>query len=327
MRVLVTGATGFVGRPTCESLLAAGHEVRAAVRQRPNPALPEQVQVVNVGNVGPETDWSRALAQVDAVVHLANRAHVMREVLPDPLAEFRRVNVQGTLRLARQAAELGVKHIVYVSSIKVNGDATEARPPFSEAEPPVPLDPYGISKWEAEQALVSVCSAEPLRYTILRPPLLYGAGVKGNVERLLRWVVVGLPLPLGAIHNQRSLMSVRNLAGLIVTCLAHPRAAQQTFVCCDEQALSTAQLVRALALGLDRPGRLLPVPATLLRATGKLLGRKEVFDRLCGSLLIDDRKVRTVLGWSPPYSAADELVETGRLYREARRRAPACRER
>jgi nucleoside-diphosphate-sugar epimerase len=318
MRILVTGASGFVGRAVSERLLADDHEVRASVRRVPLQPLRNAVEVVEVGDVGPTTDWSAALRGIEAIVHLANRAHVMRETVADPLQEFRRINVEGTKRLASQAADFGVKRLVFVSSIKVLGESTEGRAPLSESDSPNPTDPYGVSKWEAEQALAQICEGRDMTYTVIRPPLLYGPGVKGNIERLLGWLTKGLPLPLGAVKNQRSLMSVSNLSDLLAKSLTDPRAAGQTFVCCDNEALSTPQLIQGLASGLGKPARLLPCPITVLRLSGQLLRRMDMIERLCGSMLVDGSKVRQTLEWSPPFAAKEGLAATARHFARQR---------
>lgn len=306
--VLVTGATGFVGGEVCHQLLNRGWRVRAALRRASD--LPVGVESVVVGDIGADTDWSAALDGVVAVIHLAARVHVMHENASDPLGEFRRVNVAGTSRLATQAAAVGVGRLVFVSSIKVNGESTDGRPPFTEADPVAPSDPYGISKWEAETELLHIAAASNLEVAIVRPPLVYGPGVGGNLRRILRAVASGLPLPFASIDNRRSLVGVWNLADLLLCVLTHPRAAGETFLAADGRDLSTPELIRGLAAGMGRPARLFPVPQGLLTVLGRWSGRGAEMDRLCGSLEVDAGKARTLLDWEPPVAVEDGLRRT-----------------
>lgn len=316
MRVLVTGATGFVGPWVCTALVDAAHSVRVALWTDTDEAPPDRVVV---GNIGADTDWTHALEGIEAVIHLAGRAHIMHDQAADLLAAYRQVNVDGTTQLASQAATAGVRRLVYVSSVKVNGEETPEERPFSEADPPAPLDAYGISKREAEQQLREIARETALEVAIVRPVLVYGPNAKGNLHRLLGLIDRGIPLPLGRVRNRRSLIGVENLADLLVACVTHPRAAGETFLASDGHDLSTAELIRALAAGLGRSARLLPVPVALMQAAGRLLGREELIRRLCGSLVVDSRKARKVLGWSPRRSVADGLAETARAYRDAGR--------
>lgn len=302
-RVLVTGASGFVGRELTKELVQQGFDVVGTSRR---PGLGMKV----VGALGPDTDWRAVLAGCDAVVHLAARVHVMEETALDSLAEFRRENVAGTEALARQAAAQGVKHFVFVSSIKVNGEQTHDIP-FRATDAPRPRDPYGISKHEAEQALHRVCEESAMEYTIVRPPLVYGPGVRANFQRLMLAVQKGIPLPLGGItQNSRSLVSVKNLASLIIECLRNPRAANETFLVSDGEDLSTAGLVQAIAVAMDKKPRLLTVPACLFRLLGKLVGKEAIIERLCGSLAVDISRNKVILGWTPRTSVASALRET-----------------
>ncbi len=312
--VLVTGASGFVGRHLCRSLLEDGHEVRAAVR---DPAsAPPGVAVVAVGEIGAGTDWAAAVDGVETVVHLAARVHVTSDAAADPLAEFRRVNVAGTEVLARAAAAAGVRRLVLLSSIKVNGEATTTTP-FREDDPPAPQDPYGVSKLEAERRLRAVAGETGLEATIVRPPLVYGPGVKANFLRLLRLVDRGLPLPLAAIDNRRSLVGVRNLCDLIGRCAVDPRAAGEVFLAGDGADVSTPDLIRRIAAALGRPARLFAVPPALLVGLGRLTGRGAAVERLRGSLQVDIAKARRVLDWTPPVTLDDELAATAAAYRGA----------
>lgn len=308
MRVLVTGADGFVGRALLPALTKAGHAARAAVRVPRADSAPDAVAI---GDIGPETDWTAALDGIEAVIHLAARVHVMRETATDPLDQFRRVNVEGTRRLATAAAA-GVRRFVFVSSVKVNGEETAERP-FTEADIPLPEDPYGISKWEAEQILGGTASG--METVVLRPPLVYGPGVKGNFLSLLKLCNRGWPLPLGAIGNARSLIYVGNLADALVRAVDHPAAAGETFLVSDGEAVSVPELVRRIAAALDRPARLLPVPPGLLRAGAALIGRPGAAKRLLGSLVVDDQRIRKILAWQPPFTMVEGLRETAAWFR------------
>lgn len=302
-QVLVTGANGFVGQALRAQLAARGQVVKAAVR-RPLPAG------IVVGELGAETVWSVALADCDAVVHLAARVHVMRDGAADPLAAFRAVNVEGTLNLARQAARAGVKRFVFLSSIKVNGEGRDE--PYGEADSATPVDPYAISKWEAEQGLREIAAQTGMEVVILRPPLVYGPGVKANFARLIRAVDRGWPLPLGAIHNRRSLLFLGNLVDAIRLCLEHPAAANRTYLLSDGEDISSPELVRRLARAMGKPARLLPVPAWAFGMAGRLLGKRQEVARLLGSLTIDSRAIRRELGWVPPYTLDQGLALTVR---------------
>lgn len=310
--VLVTGASGFVGRALVERLLADGVPTLAAVRTAA--VLPAGARQVHAPDLGPDADWRAALDGVACVVHLAARVHVMRDDAADPLAEFRRVNVQGTLALARQAAEAGVRRLVFASSIKVNGEGSAPGRPFTADDVPAPCDPYGISKHEAEQALWAVAAQTGMELVIVRPVLVYGPGVKANFRSLMGWLARGLPLPLGAIHNRRSLVALDNLVDLLTTCVDHPAAAGQVFLAGDGEDLSTTELLRRLGVALGKPARLLPVPAAWLEGAARLLGRAPVAQRLCGSLQVDIGKARDLLGWTPPVTVDDALRKTARAF-------------
>jgi nucleoside-diphosphate-sugar epimerase len=268
---------------------------------------------VEVGNIGPETNWSGALDQVDCVVHLAARVHVMKDTAADPLAEFRRTNTAGTEHLARCAAAAGVKRLVFVSTIKVNGEETRDRP-FTESDPARPGDPYGISKWEAEQALARVATDTGLEYVILRPPLVYGPEVKGNFLKLLSAIERGVPLPLAAIANRRSLLYLGNLVDTLILAATHSAAAGRTFLVSDGQDVSSPELVLRLAKEMDAPGRLLHCPRSLLRLGGRMLGRADAVSRLVESLQVDSSAIQRELGWEPPFSVEDGLRATAQWY-------------
>jgi nucleoside-diphosphate-sugar epimerase len=312
--VLVTGASGFVGLRLCARLAAAGHTIKAVVRRESAAlaAFTPAVCVVPVGDIGPRTDWHATLAGVDMVVHLAARAHVMRDSASDPLARYRRANVAGSERLARAAAAAGVSRLIYMSSIKVNGEAT-VNAPFRESDAPAPLDAYGRSKWEAEQALSRVAADTGLTVTVLRPPLIYGPGVKGNVARLLRWIERGLPLPFGSIVNRRSLIYLENLIDATLAVISHP-APGGIYLVSDAHDLSTPQLIRALARGLDKPPRLFAFPPSLLRLAGACTGQRDAVGRLVGSLQIDTSRIDSELGWRPIHDPEEGLILTAKAY-------------
>ena len=306
---LVTGASGFVGRAVLERMALEHLPVRAASRQ-PVAEIRAGVEHVLSPDLALPFDWRVALDGVDAVVHCAARVHVMHDRDTDPLAEFRRVNVEGTLELARQAAMAGVRRFVFLSSIKVSGETTDARRPFAADDLAAPADPYGVSKHEAEQALGHLAAQTGMELVVIRPVLVHGPGVKGNFLSMLRWLHRGFPLPLGAIHNLRSLVALDNLVDLILCCLRHPAAANQVFLVSDGEDLSTTALLRRAAQALGRPVRLLPVPALLLRATAHALGQGDVAQRLLGSLQVDTAKTRALLGWSPVVGVDEALRRT-----------------
>jgi nucleoside-diphosphate-sugar epimerase len=256
------------------------------------------VAALDLGDLAREIDWRKALEDVDAVVHCAARVHVMRESAADPLAAFRAVNVAATLNLARQAVAAGVRRFVFVSTIGVNGAETFERP-FSAADTPDPHSPYATSKHEAEATLRTLALETGLELVIVRPPLVIGAGAPGNYGRLIKWLQRGLPLPLASVRNRRSLVGRRNLADLIVTCLAHPYARGQTFLVRDSEDLSTPELLRRTASALGRTARLLPMPPAVLRAAANAAGRGAMAQQLCGSLQVDDRPTRERLNWLP----------------------------
>ena len=311
-RVLVTGASGFVGSALCEALAAAGIPLRRALRSGVSAA---DAQTVIVGDIGAKTRWDEALDGVDTVVHLAARAHVMRDTAADPLALYRRVNVDGTRTLALAAARAGVRRLVFLSSIKVNGERMAREAAYTEADAPHPQDAYGVSKCEAEAALREVAAAQGLQTVVLRAPLLYGPGVKGNFLGLMRAIDRGVPLPLSSIDNRRCLLYVGNLIDAILLCLDHPAAAGRTYLLADDvEGISTPGLIRAIASALGRRARLLPCPVMLLRSLAALAGRKPAIARLTQSLRIDSGAIRRELGWQPQATLAVGLECTARWY-------------
>jgi nucleoside-diphosphate-sugar epimerase len=314
MTVLVTGATGFIGRAFVARAAAEyPGVVRAAVR-RESSNYPSRVSTVHVGELDAATDWSAALTSADVVVHTAARVHLKRDISVDPLAEFRRVNVGGTLHLATQAASRGVRRFIFISSVKVNGEETVPGRPFAADDKPAPVDPYGISKTEAEFALRGLSRKTGMDVVIIRPVLVYGPGVKGNFLSMMRWLDRGLPLPFGSIHNQRSLVSLDNLIDLILKCVGHPAAKNQTFLVSDGEDMSTTELLRRTARAMMKEPRLIPVPESVVRRAASVLGRAEVGQRLCGSLQVDISKTCRILAWTPPDHVNAALERTVHYY-------------
>jgi nucleoside-diphosphate-sugar epimerase len=306
MTTLVTGANGFVGLALGARLRKDGTSVRSAVRTLGSNAA--SVDLVEIGDLDAATDWADALVHVSHVVHLAARVHVMNDTGADQLAKFRRVNVEGTANLAHQAAAAGVRRFVYLSSIKVNGEFTERGRPFTADDAPAPEDPYGVSKHETEQLLRRLAAETEMEVVIIRPPLVYGPRVKANFEALMRWLARDRPLPLAAATgNRRSFVGLDNLVDLIVTCLNHPAAANQTFLASDDEDLSTVDLLQRLGDALGHPSRLFYMPPALLKVGAKVVGQSGAYQRLCGSLQLDIAKTRKLLGWAPPVSVDDGL--------------------
>jgi nucleoside-diphosphate-sugar epimerase len=302
MNLLITGINGWIAEALANRCRNLGHVVRGSAR------CGTTEDVIYVGDVNSNTNWSTAVAGCDVVIHLAARVHMMNDRIADPLAAFREVNTAGTLGLACQAAAAGVKRFIFLSSIKVNGESTAPTLPFKADDEPEPLDPYGISKQEAEQVLKEVAGQTGMEVVIIRPPLVYGLGVKANFEVMMRCLARGIPLPLGAVRqNQRSLVALENLVDLIVTCLNHPAAANQTFLVSDGEDLSTAELLRRLGQALNKPARLIDVPTDLLKWSATLFNRQSFYQRLCGSLQADIGKTRQLLSWSPPLSVDEGL--------------------
>ncbi|MEH6349795.1 UDP-glucose 4-epimerase family protein [Pseudomonas sp. 3JA] len=316
MNVFLTGITGFVGRATSKRLMQTGHRVRAALRD-PDTALVQGIEPVIFDDMA-TYDWTSSLDGQSVVVHCAARVHVMNEQSVDPLSEFRKVNVEGTLNLARHAAASGVKRFIFISSIKVNGEETQPGRPYTADDIPEPIDPYGISKWEAEQGLREIAAATGMEVVIIRPVLIYGPGVKANFLSMVRWLDKGIPLPFGSIYNSRSLVALDNLIDLIITTLDHPAAVNQTFLVSDGEDLSSSMLLRRMARALGRPTRLLPVPSAFLYLAANLFGKKALAQRLCGSLQVDISKTRSLLQWEPPLSVDAALKLVAEQYMESK---------
>ena len=313
IKVLVTGGNGFVGQSLCQQLLQQDYFVRTAIRDF-NKTVPASEKVL-IGNLDANTDWSLALQDIQVVIHLAARVHVMKETSSDALAEFRKVNVEGTLNLARQAVQAGVSRFIYLSSIKVNGEQTSDEMPYTPEDEPNPVDPYGISKQEAEKALRQLALETGLKVVIIRPPLIYGPSVKANFQSMMRIIDKNVPLPLAAINNKRSLVALDNLIDLILTCIKHPAAVNQTFLVSDGHDLSTPELLKRMAVALGKRAYLLPIPTVLLVSVATMLGKKAIAQRLCGSLQVDISKSRELLGWQPPLCVDDALDKVAQSYK------------
>ena len=303
MNILLTGASGFIGQRVAHVIQQHDQYTLTCALRRPTESL--EFAVVQVDGLEADTNWSAALAGQNVLIHAAARAHIINDEVTDPLAEYRRVNVQGTLNLARQAAQAGVTRFIFISSIGVNGNINIR--PFTEEDLPNPAELYAQSKWEAEQGLLNIQRETGMEIVIIRPPLVYGPNAPGNFGSLVQWVEKGFPLPLGAIHNQRSLVALDNLVDLIITCIDHPAAANQIFLAGDGQDVSTTELLRGVAKAMDKPSRLIPIPAKLLMLGATSLGKKAVAQRLLGSLQVDITKARELLGWEPPITVEEGL--------------------
>lgn len=316
---LVTGGSGFLGRALIQRLMQLPYCAVVAPVRATSAVLPVGARALPLTTLNGTNDWSEALTDVDVVVHAAARVHVMKEVSLDPLAAFREVNVEATLNLAREAAASGVKRFIYISSIKVNGEGTRPGTAYRADDVPAPIDPYGISKLEAEQGLKLLAADTGMEVVIIRPVLVYGPGVKANFLSMMRWLYRGVPLPFGAVHNHRSLVAIDNLVDLIVTCSDHPAAANQVFLVSDGEDVSTTQLLRKLAGALGKPAILLPIPAWLMSGAAALLGKRALSDRILGSLQVDISKNRQLLGWTPPVPLDKALGQTAQHFLDSRK--------
>jgi nucleoside-diphosphate-sugar epimerase len=326
MNILVTGAAGFVGQALVKKLSEDGHAVTAVVRCHTGlfPASTKQIMFKDLGELSkPENQGEGkysykdnnehfdklelALQEAEVLIHTAARVHVMNERADNPLTEFRHLNTEATLSLALKAANAGVKRFIFLSTVKVNGESTDGRPPFSERDICQPQDPYGISKYEAEIGLRDISEETGMEVVIIRPPLIYGPGVKGNFVRMMNFVSKGVPLPLGAVRNQRSLLAMENLVDFLILCLNHPKAANETFLLSDGEDLSTTELIQKLAHAQGKNARLIPIPVKLMRFASVIIGKKDVADRLFGSLQINSDKARQLMNWKPAIDVDGQL--------------------
>lgn len=314
-RLLLTGATGFVGSALQHCLIADGsYNITIAIRNVQQQS--NKVRTVKIDDITADTDWTDALQDIDVVIHTAARVHVMDDKSTDPLTEFRKVNVEGTLNLARQAADSGVKRFIFISSIKVNGEGTKIGKPYTEGSKPNPADPYGISKYEAEQGLLKLAETTPLEVVIIRPTLVYGENVKGNFHSLMKWTYKGVPLPIGGIkQNLRSLVYVDNLVDFIITCIEHKDAKNEVFLISDDDDISTAGLLEEISKGLGVKNKAVNIPVEFINTAASAVGKSGVAQRLSGSLQVDISKAKTLLGWKPKYSTSESIKKTARSYK------------
>ena len=314
MNIFITGATGFIGRQIISVLSTHSQFTLVAAIRSVNNTFSNNIKTVKVDDLGPDNSWGDELDSVDVIIHTAARVHIMNETSIDPLSEFRRVNLQGTINLAHQAAEAGVKRFIFLSSIKVNGESNFLNLPYTDIDPSSPVDPYAISKFETEEALYKISKETGMEVVCIRPPLVYGPRVKANFKNMMGWLYKGVPLPFGAIYNTRSLVALDNLVDLIVTCIDHPAAANETFLVSDGDDLSTTELLKRVSVALGKKPRLLPVNQKVLEFCLGLMGKKDLAQRLCGSLQVDISKAKRLLNWVPPVSVDEALQETAREF-------------
>lgn len=311
----MTGATGFVGHNLVNSLLKEKRQVRACARgQHKDYGKSPLVEEHLVQTLSDDQNWRKSLHGIRVVIHTAARVHIMDDKESDALAEFRKANVGGTLNLARQAAELGIKRFIFISSIKVNGEQTASGQAFTARDKYIPADPYGLSKYEAEQGLLQIAKETGMEVVIIRPPLVYGPGVKANFASMLKWVSKGVPLPLGMINNQRSLVALDNLVNFIIHCIEHPKAANEIFLISDGEDVSTTQLLKKVAMAFNIKPRLVAMPVNLMFVVANLIGKKSVANRLFSSLQVDSSLARDLLGWEPVITMDEQLKKIAETY-------------
>jgi nucleoside-diphosphate-sugar epimerase len=304
---LITGANGFIGKVLIKRLSQDGHLVSALVRKKIE--VPYSNETFLIPSINAKTNWTELLKDRDVVIHLLARVHIMDDKASDPLMEFRNINVDVTIALAKEAARQGIKRFVFLSSVKVNGESTSDHP-FSETNLVHPQDAYAISKWEAEEALRQISKETGMEIVIIRSPLVYGPNVKANFLKMMQYVKQGIPLPLGSIQNKRSLIGIDNLVDFITTTISHPKAANQTFLISDDEDISTTNLLRRIGECMEKPARLIPISPKILSFLFKIIGRQDFGDRLLGSLEIDITKAKKLLAWSPPLTLNEGLRAT-----------------
>jgi len=313
MKILITGAHGFIGKALMKHLVSLNYQIIGAIRlSKHAERLPVEVTPLIIPSIGAETNWSVALRGIDTIIHLAGRAHVMKEKASEPLISFRNINTFGTERLAKAAAFEGVKRLIFISTIKVNGE--DSTTSYTEKDSPNPQDPYAISKWEAEQILRDVSAETGMETIIIRPPLVYGPAVRANFLRMLHLVDYGIPLPFARINNHRSLIYIGNLVDAIAMCINHPNAGNQTFLVSDQDDVSTPDLIRLISSAMDKPNRLFSFPPNILSLFATMIGKKNLYDRLCGSLAVDASTISKKLSWQPPFSLNDGIAHTVAWY-------------
>ena len=319
-RIAITGANGFIGKPLADFLERNGYCVTRIIRREESFSVNSPKNPVVICDLTKDTNWNSTLEGMDTLIHLAARVHVMRDTLDDPLTEFRQVNTNTTLNLAHQAAKAGISRFIYLSSIKVNGEETNLGHPFSENDQPAPQDAYAISKLEAEQGLYEIAKTHELDVVIIRPPLVYGPGVKGNFLRMMQWVILGAPLPFHSIQNKRSLLGLDNLLDFIGTCIEHSAAANEVFLVSDGVDLSTPGLLHCVGDALGKPVRLFSVPQKLLEISLQIMQKRNLSQRLLGSLQINLNKANKMLGWIPPYHIEEGLKKTAQEFLRSKHR-------
>lgn len=316
MKLLITGATGFVGKAVCFESHNAGFDIIVAVRECTQ-IFSEEIEQFKIIDLSQEIDWGNALQGVDVVVHIAARARMMNDIALDPLTEFRKVNTLATLYLAKQAAKAGVRRFVFISSIKVNGEMTLVDQPFKPNDNYIPIDPYGLSKQEAEQGLLTIAKETGMEVVIIRPPLVYGPGVKANFSSMMKWLNKDIVLPFGSVKNCRSLVALDNLVSFIIHCADYkktPQAVNQVFLISDGEDISTTELLERVARALGKKALLLPVPVSLMTLAAKFVGKGDVANRLFGSLQVDSSKARELLNWKPVITMDEQLKKTADAY-------------
>jgi nucleoside-diphosphate-sugar epimerase len=317
MQTLITGSTGFVGRALIKSLNQKGISTLCVIRN--NKYVDDFERTFEISDLSDNNDWSPILTDIDVIIHCAARVHVMNDKASNPLEEFRKVNTRATLNLAKQASNSGVKRFVFISSIKVGGESSKLGNPLTEDSDYVPSDPYGLSKYEAEQELLELAEHSEMEVVIIRPTLIYGPGVKANFETMMNWASKPIPLPFGAINNKRSLVSIDNLISLIEVCLTHPKAKNEIFYVNDGNDVSTSDLLRKLYKSFSNRTPLIPIPMSLINLLFKLIGKGGYSARLLSSLQVDISKAKTLLNWTPPHSVDDSIDKTVKHFIKSRK--------